>query len=275
MDRVTIALERRRGSVEPTKPALVLTAALHASILVAIFAAKLLSPAPPRMPVAIPIRIVGGGAPPPVLQPPPAPKAAPVTPSYVPPAPANEVPRQKLEPPKPKPPDPAIPKLADPMPAPPKPKEGILHQGPRAATQTPPRTAATAAPPPRSAATAAKPSTVPPAGAIAPGAGPGFGFSSDGAALDEADFQFPLYIQQMLGAISRNWFRPQGGETAGCIVWFRISRQGAILESRLESPSGLSHFDRSALRAVQNAAPFPPLPADFPGPHLGVHLRFQ
>ena len=262
-----MSLERRRISVEPTKPALLLTIGLHASLLVAVFGAKLLAPSRPVMPIAIPIRIVGGGAPspPPAAEPAPPPKAAP-QPSYVPPAPPNEVPRQKLEPPKPKLPD-APPKLADPTPAPPKPKEGTLRQGPK---PTP-----SAVPPPPVEAPPPRPGTVPPVGAISPGAGPGLGFSSEGAALDEADFQFPLYIQQMLAAVSRNWVRPRGDETAGCVVWFQISRQGAIVDSKLETTSSLAHFDRSALRAVQNAAPFPPLPADFPGPHLGVHLRFQ
>jgi len=44
---------------------------------------------------------------------------------------------------------------------------------------------------------------------------------------------------------------------------------------KLISPSGVSVYDRAAVRAVYAANPLPPLPPEFAGERLGVHLRFR
>ena len=58
------------------------------------------------------------------------------------------------------------------------------------------------------------------------------------------------------------------------VVTFKIYRNGQITDLKYDSPSGINSLDLSALRAVRNATPFPPLPTDFPKPYLTVYFEF-
>jgi TonB family protein len=60
-----------------------------------------------------------------------------------------------------------------------------------------------------------------------------------------------------------------------CTVAFRIQRSGQVADVRVEAASGLSYYDRAAVRAVYAANPLPPLPGDYRNEQLGVHLRFR
>ena len=65
-----------------------------------------------------------------------------------------------------------------------------------------------------------------------------------------------------------------GGEGVSCVVYFRLRRNGTVSDIRIEQGSGNSYFDRTALRAVRSAAPFPPLPRAFSESYLGIHFTF-
>lgn len=259
LDRVTVQLERRRQSAEPSGAAAALAIALHLAVLgVGALMVKDARPLP-KIGRAIPIRIVSGG---PAAAPAPSPTKAPPRPDSYLPTPAPKPPEMRTK--------------TDPVPVRSDPKK---LAAPETTTKpSPPRPAANpaAAAPQPEAEPEARPGPVLPPGVpvLAPGSGTGVGFASDAPAFDEEDFQFPVYIQQMLSAVSRNWYRPQA-ESVGCTVYFKIGRDGRVVDWQMEIPSGVPHFDRAAIRALLGAAPFPPLPADFAGPSLGVHLRFQ
>ena len=78
--------------------------------------------------------------------------------------------------------------------------------------------------------------------------------------------------------MAQNWAPPAGLANAGpairAMVFFRVRRDGSIQEIRLEAPSGVEFFDRSAVRAVQLGDPMPPLPEGYTGASLGVHFGF-
>ncbi|HER43214.1 MAG TPA: TonB C-terminal domain-containing protein, partial [Candidatus Eisenbacteria bacterium] len=59
-----------------------------------------------------------------------------------------------------------------------------------------------------------------------------------------------------------------------CLVFFRLRRDGRVDDVRIEQGSGNTYFDRSAMRAVRSAAPFPPLPRAFTDDYLGIHFTF-
>jgi protein TonB len=267
---VTALLDRRSRFHEPRQIPLVLTALLHVvAALLAILAAQSGAKSP-VIAKAIAVRIVGGGGAPamPVLpaapKPAPKPKVAPYleTPATPPPP----VPRAKSTPELPRE-DPS--KLALPKTKPEKAKPPRATAAPAAhpAPEPTPREEEPEAPLPE------RQSGLPTGFRTLESSGSGVGFASDAPALDEL-FEFPVYLQQMLGAISRNWYRPEAN-TRGCTVYYRIGRDGRILEYVVELSSGLPHFDRAAIRSIVGAAPFAPLPADFTEASLGVHLRFQ
>jgi len=104
------------------------------------------------------------------------------------------------------------------------------------------------------------------------GAGGNVGVS--GAAFD-SDFQFSYYIQRMLVAIGMNWFKPSQGGSVSPVIHFRIEKDGTVSDAAVERSSGLPFVDRAALRAVLSSSPLPPLPVEYGGNQLGVHLKFE
>jgi TonB family protein len=115
-----------------------------------------------------------------------------------------------------------------------------------------------------------KPAIPQPAAAIEPAAG-----QSGVTALEGEPFPYTLYIDLMQTAIGRHWFRPQTGGAPKTIIHFIIQRDGTIRDASIELPSGNGTFDRAALRAVLEASPLRPLPFDYGGTYLGVHLTFR
>jgi TonB family protein len=118
------------------------------------------------------------------------------------------------------------------------------------------------------------------AGAAEAGAGGGeFALPGVGAAgvtgLEGGSFPYAMYIDRMTTKIGSNWFRPPMNSEALTVVYFVIERNGAIRDARVERSSGNRMFDRAAYRAVVESSPLPPLPIQYTGSYLGVHLTFH
>jgi TonB family protein len=95
--------------------------------------------------------------------------------------------------------------------------------------------------------------------------------------LDVGDFPFTYYLRQIQAKISERWAPPRAAAAGGerTIVLFEIGRDGQIREPVLERSSGNTLYDQSALRAVLEASPFPPLPPEFKASSLRVHFGFD
>lgn len=108
------------------------------------------------------------------------------------------------------------------------------------------------------------------------GSGTGSGFGSGGFG---STFPYSYYIDTLRTKISSSWYSslvsPGLRGKFVAVVYFKILRDGTIRDVGLEQKSGIDALDLSALRAVDNAAPFPPLPNDFPYRYLGVHFEFE
>jgi periplasmic protein TonB len=89
---------------------------------------------------------------------------------------------------------------------------------------------------------------------------------------------YSYYLMAVRDKIASYWNPPAGLSTKGgeiaATVAFRIDRRGNVTASYVEEPSGTGVFDSASLRAVGQANPLPPLPQDFPGEYVGIHLRF-
>jgi len=105
------------------------------------------------------------------------------------------------------------------------------------------------------------------------GSGAG-GLNVASGTVEGPPFPYQYYLDRVLAAIEENWFKPQAPPGTRCRVRCRIARSGELKEAGLEEPSEHGAFDRSALRAVYAAAPFPPLPQGFAAPELILHLEF-
>ncbi len=113
------------------------------------------------------------------------------------------------------------------------------------------------------------------------GSGPGGGgFGSElSSQIGLSNFPYTYYLQTIHSKISGNWYTSQisPGVTGNfrTTVYFKIFRNGEISTLEVREPSGIRSLDLSALRAIQSSAPFPPLPNDYEGEFLGIHLIFE
>lgn len=89
--------------------------------------------------------------------------------------------------------------------------------------------------------------------------------------------QFGAYADLVVQRVTDKW---QTTGLAGlhlpvAVVTFDILRDGSVKNAQIAQRSGNSTLDYSALRAVTDAGPFPPLPSNYSGGSTSVELRFQ
>ena len=238
-------------------------------------------------------------------RPPAPPKAEEKAPPKAPPRPPERV----VEPPPPRVPDVAAtrPKTLEPselalpkrvekeppaLPPPPKAVERTLPPPPPVAPPVAPITPATPTrlpEPPKIAAPPAAPTTptAPPAPAVAaarPGVEPirlgrpnATTTSTGSIAVDASDFPFTYYLRLIQSKIGERGSPPRAAAAGGerVIVLFEIQRDGQVREPTVERTSGNALYDQSALRAITEASPFPPLPPEFKASSLRVHFGFE
>ena len=89
---------------------------------------------------------------------------------------------------------------------------------------------------------------------------------------DAPGFEYPYYLNMLRSKLSDAWLYPaaSGKKVLRAKVAFRINRNGRADRVRLQESSKSQVFDRSALRAVEAAAPFPPLPDGYKKETLGT-----
>lgn len=164
---------------------------------------------------------------------------APSRPAPAEPAPPEEGVRAEPEPPKP------TPERVEPVKKPKKDPEPAAKPPPRPAT-----------PPPDAEAAAGSDAL-----------GPELAGAGDATASIESDIggtRDDWYRSQLVAALYGRWRRPEltgTREVHEVTVSFDILRDGRVENLRLEQSSGIRTLDRSALRAVSDAAPLPPIPS--------------
>jgi TonB family protein len=98
-----------------------------------------------------------------------------------------------------------------------------------------------------------------------------------GIRVEGEEFEFPYYFEIIRRRLQSNFRNPLGArvdEALRATIYFQITASGNIVNTRVETPSGFSTFDRAAKRAVLASRPFPPLPDGYDGDILGVHCDF-
>jgi protein TonB len=172
-------------------------------------------------------------------------------------------------------------RVAAPPSPPAPPVEAAPPEGVRVETQPPPKPKPLPEkPPPKPKKEQPKPAAAPPpppapAGPAGPPGGP------EGAsisAVDAGDVEYAWYRASVTAALYSHWTRPilEGASGAYEVgVAFEIQRDGSVADLRVESPSGVPSLDRSALRAVADAAPLPPLPSAWRAAELPARYVFR
>jgi protein TonB len=121
-----------------------------------------------------------------------------------------------------------------------------------------------------------KPATkTPPAGT-----GPGGGAETTGSGVVGVDLGalgHAWYRDSVAAMLRRNWVRPvlEAREPLEVTVAFEILRDGTVRNVRIGEASGVPSLDRSALRAVVDASPLPPLPSSWREPAVSAQFLFR
>lgn len=126
-----------------------------------------------------------------------------------------------------------------------------------------------------------------------PGQGPSGGGGKPGKvvgpiAIEGGNENFPYqwYLDALQRKIGDKWRPPTRAfrNNPKVVIYFQIDKTGHIRgvkvdakggSSGMDGSSGMGDLDLSALRAVTEANPVPPLPAGFTGDSLGVHYTFS
>jgi TonB family protein len=80
----------------------------------------------------------------------------------------------------------------------------------------------------------------------------------------QADVDFGPYMADLQRRIKKHWFPPKGNESKRVVVVFKIHTGGELSDLRIDHSSGVQIADNAALKAVEDAAPFRPLPTGAP-----------
>jgi TonB family protein len=89
--------------------------------------------------------------------------------------------------------------------------------------------------------------------------------------------QFAGYADQIRQIVASKWrtgdVNAQSAPTV--IATFDLMRDGSVRNVQLLQRSGVTALDNSVERAIQEAAPFPPIPAAFPRSSASVEFWFE
>jgi len=99
-----------------------------------------------------------------------------------------------------------------------------------------------------------------------------------GARIEGAEaLGYSYYLNVILTRISDNWINPYAGsaKTLNATVVFVIERDGTVREVKIEKKSGDAAYDASCERSLLVTDRLPPLPPEFTGPRLKLHLEFE
>jgi carboxyl-terminal processing protease len=87
-----------------------------------------------------------------------------------------------------------------------------------------------------------------------------------------------LYYIRIWSKVRSQWSLPPSlvpKDNIEALIFIKILRDGSITDVSFQKMSGNQHFDESAMRAVQRAAPFPPLPEEITGSNFDVGFVFH
>lgn len=101
--------------------------------------------------------------------------------------------------------------------------------------------------------------------------------STDSGFFDTEGFPLGEYTNLIVERIKGKWFIPSNlrNSQGNTTVIFYIDRDGRFMDARIVMSSGSNSLDLAALNAVIESNPFPPLPEDFPGDHVGAKFIFS
>ncbi len=92
-------------------------------------------------------------------------------------------------------------------------------------------------------------------------------------------FEYAWYRAMVISKLKEHWIKPvlpfRTVEPLQVIVYFIIERDGSVSHIDVDATSGYPPLDRSAVRAIYDSAPLPPLPRQMTQSHLPARFIFE
>lgn len=86
---------------------------------------------------------------------------------------------------------------------------------------------------------------------------------------------FGPYMSNLQKEIKGNWNPPKGNKSKRVKMRFTISQSGKLLKSKIVQSSFDKEVDNAAIHALENSAPFEPLPKEFKGKSVDIEFTFD
>jgi TonB family protein len=96
--------------------------------------------------------------------------------------------------------------------------------------------------------------------------------------LDTADALYYPYATIIKERIQQHWTYPVAARESyvqgNLLIVFRLERNGRLVNSCIERPSGSQILDNASIKAIELASPFPPFPETIPVQFLNINASF-
>ncbi|HEY9793968.1 MAG TPA: energy transducer TonB [Candidatus Obscuribacterales bacterium] len=97
--------------------------------------------------------------------------------------------------------------------------------------------------------------------------------ASNHSVSQPSSFDSAPYMADLQRRLKKHWFPPQNSEFKNAVVSFKVHSGGELSDLKLVRSSGQALIDNVALKAVEDAAPYRPLPTGAPE-HLDIRFTF-
>jgi len=99
--------------------------------------------------------------------------------------------------------------------------------------------------------------------------------ANKGIMIENADFKYSYYTSLIVKKISKSWQWSNVDSSFRALVYFKIAKDGFVSSTVIKESSGDDSFDQNAIRAIELASPFAPLPDGYKEDSLGVYFEFK
>ncbi|MEH2380304.1 MAG: cell envelope integrity protein TolA [Nostoc sp.] len=99
--------------------------------------------------------------------------------------------------------------------------------------------------------------------------------ATSGIDASSQNIDITSYLKQLQQQVKQQWLPEVSQSSRRTVLNFTINRSGQLSNLQLAQTSGFSLTDQAALKAIQRAAPFAPLPPGYISNHIDIQFTFN
>ncbi|MDR3111882.1 MAG: TonB C-terminal domain-containing protein [Elusimicrobiota bacterium] len=93
--------------------------------------------------------------------------------------------------------------------------------------------------------------------------------------FENSVFKYQYYAKQIVQKIGQHWKWSQSYGKVRALVYFKIQKNGSIVDVKIEESSGSVEFDKYAIDTIHRVSNFAELPESYDEQTLGVFFEFK